>query len=386
MSEAAGQDDEAWDALMARPDVAEENKLIAHEIREAASNGGLGSDIEQADPMESNTPIRDFLAGIGPNPIPENKRGWPEGAVKQFMDEAMEEIAQQDRDNESRDEPSRVDDFVAAMRVISDNRELIKMVQSATCNTVSELANAMGSELTTVSRALSRMEAYGLIGFERVGGDSRAQKPLWLLSNFVAPDNLDWVQVSRVAMALQEAQGKRQGAAIASQNEAAVKQASVSPAGSTGDLYDVDFFAWTARQAAALRSLGVGTGLDVENLAAEIEGLGKAALREALDALEQALLLSIGSRRLGSAASPSRLADMANAGRACCHAIELLIQESPSLRQTLEERIPEAWAYALKEAELQFGQTGADSDANIGRPLSLKDILGDGGHGGESRG
>lgn len=43
-------DDAAWDALMSRPDVIEENERIAREIREAAAKGGLGSDISQAEP------------------------------------------------------------------------------------------------------------------------------------------------------------------------------------------------------------------------------------------------------------------------------------------------------------------------------------------------
>ena len=44
----------------------------------------------------------------------------------------------------------------------------------------------------------------------------------------------------------------------------------------TPDLYDHDFYAWTQDQAARIRALGArNDGLDVENVAEEIESLGK---------------------------------------------------------------------------------------------------------------
>jgi hypothetical protein len=45
-----------------------------------------------------------------------------------------------------------------------------------------------------------------------------------------------------------------------------------------GDLYERDFYAWTQEKAARLRALGPrNDGVDVENVAEEIEGLGKSA-------------------------------------------------------------------------------------------------------------
>ena len=48
------------------------------------------------------------------------------------------------------------------------------------------------------------------------------------------------------------------------------------------DLYDQDFFLWTQAQAEALRAQGRGSNLlDYENLAEEIEALGRSDKREA---------------------------------------------------------------------------------------------------------
>jgi hypothetical protein len=48
-----------------------------------------------------------------------------------------------------------------------------------------------------------------------------------------------------------------------------------------GDLYDRDFYAWTKVQADALRARGGGgNALDYENLAEEVESLGRSDLRE----------------------------------------------------------------------------------------------------------
>ena len=53
---------------------------------------------KKADNRESS--VLAFLSGRGPNPIPECKRGEPGPLEKKFIDEAMQEIAEQDRANE----------------------------------------------------------------------------------------------------------------------------------------------------------------------------------------------------------------------------------------------------------------------------------------------
>lgn len=51
-------------------------------------------------------------------------------------------------------------------------------------------------------------------------------------------------------------------------------------------LYDEDFYAWTQQQAALLRRLPVGNAVDAENVAEEIEDLGRSELRTAQSLVE----------------------------------------------------------------------------------------------------
>ncbi len=54
-----------------------------------------------------------FLSGNGLNPIPEKKRRESGPLVKEFINEAMQEIVEQDRENEHKSNPSVVEDLKA---------------------------------------------------------------------------------------------------------------------------------------------------------------------------------------------------------------------------------------------------------------------------------
>ena len=149
-----------------------------------------------------NGAVRAYLAGRGPKPIPGDKRGGAEPLTKNFMDETMLEIAEQDKANESKAAPTVADDLMAVMRLVSDNHAMIQLIQSRGVSTVSDLAVAMGRELSNVSRTLSRMAAYGLIGFEAGSSDARLKRPIWLLPELPGHEDLDWVQVYCLAMAV----------------------------------------------------------------------------------------------------------------------------------------------------------------------------------------
>ncbi|MFM2042632.1 MAG: hypothetical protein RLY86_1208 [Pseudomonadota bacterium] len=60
------------------------------------------------------------------------------------------------------------------------------------------------------------------------------------------------------------------------------------------DLYEADYYAWVLGQAAALRALagagGAGLPLDLENLADEVEDMGRSQLRGVLRLIEQVLI------------------------------------------------------------------------------------------------
>ena len=146
----------------------------------------------------------EFLSGNGPNPIPEKKRSKGGPLEKKFVNEAMQEISMQDRENDLKEVPTVAEDLIAVIRLISDNHELIQLIQSGKFATVSDLATALGRELPNVSRTLSRLAAYGLIEFEEVGGDARAKKPVWQLSTLSGHEDLDWIQAYCLVMALQK--------------------------------------------------------------------------------------------------------------------------------------------------------------------------------------
>lgn len=157
---------------------------------------------QKADNRESS--VLAFLSGGGPNPIAQHQRSEAGPVEKKFIDEAMQDIAQQDRANERKAAPRVTDTLMAAMRLVSDNHEMIQLIQSRSLCSVSDLAVAMGRELSNVSRTLSRMAAYGLIGFEEDGTDARSKKPVWLLPELPGHEDLDWVQAYCLAMALKK--------------------------------------------------------------------------------------------------------------------------------------------------------------------------------------
>jgi hypothetical protein len=114
--------------------------------------------------------------------------------------------------------------------------------------------------------------------------------------------------------------------------------------------YDADFYNWTQAQAAALRAKD-WPALDVHNLAEEIESLGasdRRALRSHLMRLSQHLLKwHYQPQRRGESWRQS----IDNARLQ----IELILEDSPSLREFLPTAF--AWAYprARKEAAKESG-------------------------------
>jgi Domain of unknown function DUF29 len=128
----------------------------------------------------------------------------------------------------------------------------------------------------------------------------------------------------------------------------------------TDTLYDTDFYQWTQAQAAHLRAKE-WPALDVDNLAEEIESLGasdRRALRSYLMRLSQRLLKwrYQPQRRGGSwqqSIDNSRLQ------------IELILEDSPSLREFLPKAF--AWVYARgrKEAAKETGPPLGDLARNL---------------------
>jgi len=112
--------------------------------------------------------------------------------------------------------------------------------------------------------------------------------------------------------------------------------------------YDTDFYAWAFDQAARIRALAV-PGLDVENVAEEIESLGRSDKRELFNR-SRVLLLHL----LKWQFQPERRgASWITTIREQRIQIEVVLSESPSLRRTLPEIIVKSYRYAAEQAALE---------------------------------
>jgi len=128
-------------------------------------------------------------------------------------------------------------------------------------------------------------------------------------------------------------------------------------------LYDSDFFEWTREQASLLRRLRserANTPLDLENLAEEIESLGKSDVRGLTNELARVIehLLKL---EYSPAADPRRgWKESATAHR---FAAEAILEDSPSLRRVLPERLSKAYRVGRLEAGRGLATDGLGADA-----------------------
>jgi len=111
------------------------------------------------------------------------------------------------------------------------------------------------------------------------------------------------------------------------------------------DLYEQDFYAWTQDQAARLRALRPN-GIDVENLAEEIETLGRSERRAVTSLMRQIVhhLLKLEMLPWGSARDHWQ-AEV----RVFRDDLETEFRDSPSLRARRGELYPEAWSRARRD-------------------------------------
>ena len=137
--------------------------------------------------------------------------------------------------------------------------------------------------------------------------------------------------------------------------------------------YDDDFFAWTQEQAAALRQLpasAVGEDVDIENVATEIEDLGKRDLRE----VESYLKLVI-EHLIKIDACPS-YPEVPHWRSETRHFQQSAIAAlSPSMRQLLSAA--KVWRLGQKAACGFLADVGAPSTLPSVCPFTLDDLLSD---------
>lgn len=118
-------------------------------------------------------------------------------------------------------------------------------------------------------------------------------------------------------------------------------------------LYDTDFYAWTQEQSAKLRELfaeRANLPLDFENLAEEIESMGRSNRRQLINRLAQ---LDEHLMKLAFSLSwePRRQWKKSVTGQR--HSIAELLEENPSLHRELPEFLLAAHKKALDEFDLE---------------------------------
>lgn len=146
-----------------------------------------------------------------------------------------------------------------------------------------------------------------------------------------------------------------------------------------GELYDRDFVLWTEEQAAALRQAkGANLPLDWENLAEEIESLGRSDRRELRSQITRVLrhLLKLE----GSPATQPRAGWRGSIDEARDE-IEGLLENSPSLRREVEGLIKKQIRTAAKLAADDLDQRGEPAEAVRARMeqggFTAEQVLGD---------
>jgi hypothetical protein len=147
----------------------------------------------------------------------------------------------------------------------------------------------------------------------------------------------------------------------------------------TGELYDRDFFLWTQEQAAALRRAKASNlPLYWENLAEEIESLGKSDHRELTSQITR-ILRQLLKLTISPAAEP-RAGWRASITEARGQ-IDLLLEDSPSLRREIDSLIQKQVRAAAKLAAADLEQHREPAEAIRARlergGVTAEQVLGD---------
>ena len=133
-------------------------------------------------------------------------------------------------------------------------------------------------------------------------------------------------------------------------------------------LYDSDFFAWANEQAALLRA-GRLTEADIENIAEEIESMGRSEKRELVSRLTVLFTHLLKWRHQPGLRGASWRRTIEHQR---LHLTEHLA-DNPSLRSKLHEAIASAYSHARIEAENETGLDRATFPASC--PYAFEDAM-----------
>jgi hypothetical protein len=134
--------------------------------------------------------------------------------------------------------------------------------------------------------------------------------------------------------------------------------------------YDTDFYAWAHDQAARIRALAV-PGLDAENVAEEVESLGrsqKSQLSSRCDVLLIHLLKWVFQPERRGVSWISSIGEQ-------CRRIQRVLSDSPSLRPDFPGIVAESYRYAAKQAARETGLLAATFPASC--PWTPEQIIHD---------
>jgi len=136
----------------------------------------------------------------------------------------------------------------------------------------------------------------------------------------------------------------------------------------TQDLYDLDFFEWTAHNAQLLRA-GRFHEADIQHIAEEIEDMGTSERRQLESRLEVLLTHMLKWQAQPSRRGPSWMATI----RVQRIRVAKLLRKMPSLRNTLQEAVHEAYEVSVV---LAASQTRLSEDTLPQRcPFTVEQLL-----------
>lgn len=117
--------------------------------------------------------------------------------------------------------------------------------------------------------------------------------------------------------------------------------------------YNTDFYGWTQEQAAKLRALLVdrtNLDLDIENIAEEIDSLGRSDYRQLVSRLEEVCIHLL---KLHYSLSGEPRRGWKNSVRGQRYRLGKLLEESPSLKPRLQEALVEGYEDSLRHFDDQ---------------------------------
>lgn len=144
-------------------------------------------------------------------------------------------------------------------------------------------------------------------------------------------------------------------------------------------LYESDFYGWTQDQAAKLRRLmaeRTNSDLDLENIAEEIDSLGRSDYRQLRSRLEE---ICIHLLKLHYSPSPEPRRGWRDSIKGQRHSLAKLLKESPSLKRRLPEALAEGYEDALRHfSEAKLISLTMPMHLPGLSPFSLDEVLEDG--------